>query len=135
MRAGLERNFVRRALGALLLSGVLLVAGATAAAAGGYGSDGSDCSECPTPPPSTTPPSPTTPPAVTTPTHHAPTYPVPSVPPGTPHTPPSSPPPSVSLPRTGSNTGTLAGLGAGALAVGGGLVVLARRRRLAVLPS
>ncbi|HYF45858.1 MAG TPA: LPXTG cell wall anchor domain-containing protein [Acidimicrobiales bacterium] len=37
MRAGLERKIIRRALGALLLTGVLLVAGATAASADGYG--------------------------------------------------------------------------------------------------
>ena len=132
MRAGLEKNLVRRALGALLLSAVLLVAGATAASAGGYGSDGDDCAECPTPPPSSVPhdpPTPTTPPAP----HYGPSYPVPSVPPGTPNQPPPSSPPV--LARTGSDNGTLVGIGAGALAVGGGLVFFARKRRLATVPA
>ena len=40
MRAGLENTAIRRVLAALLLSGLLLVAGASAAAADGYGSDG-----------------------------------------------------------------------------------------------
>ena len=99
MRAGLEKNLVRRALGALLLSVVLLVAGATAAAADGYGT----------------------------------TYPVPSVPPGTPDEPPPSPPPV--LARTGSSSAPMIGVGLGAVAVGGGLVVFARRRRLATVPA
>ena len=122
MREGLESKIIRRVLGALLLTGVLLVAGATAASADGtYGG----CSGCPatTTPPAHTPPSP----------HYGPTYPVPSVPPqappGTPDTPPSPP----VLARTGSNTGTMVGIGAGAVLVGGGLVVLARKRRLATV--
>jgi LPXTG-motif cell wall-anchored protein len=116
MRAGLESKIIRRVLGALLLTGVLLVAGATSAAADGYG----DCSGCP---PTHTPPAP----------HYGPTYPVPSVPPQAPPGTPTNPPPT--LPRTGSNTGTLLGIGAGAVLVGGGLVVAARKRRLAVVPA
>ena len=100
MRAGLETKIIRRVLGALLLTGVLLVAGATAASADGYG----------------------------------PTYPVPSVPP---QAPPGAPEPPPTLARTGSDSGVLVGAGIGAIAVGGGLVVLARqrKRRLAVIPT
>jgi LPXTG-motif cell wall-anchored protein len=126
MRAGLESKMIRRVLGALLLTGVLLVAGATAASADGYG----DCSGCP---PTSTPPT-STPPVHTPPApHYGPTYPVPSVPPQAPPGTPTNPPPT--LPRTGSDTGMLLGIGAGAVLVGGGLVVLARKRRLAVVPA
>ena len=82
MQAGLERKIIRRGLTALLLTGVLLVAGATAA--------GADST-------------------------------------------PISPPPV--LARTGSDTGTLLGIGAATAAAGAGMVVFARRRRLAVVPS
>lgn len=59
------------------------------------------------------------------------TYPVP--PPHTPPpaTPPASPPPS--LPRTGSNTMTLATVGGATVLVGAGLVLVAKRRRQAAL--
>jgi LPXTG-motif cell wall-anchored protein len=91
MRAGL---MIRRMFAALLLSGVLLVAGASMASADdGYG-----------------------------------TYPVPEAPPAQPDQPDT---PSA-LPRTGSNTGTLVAAGAGALALGGGLLVVSKRRQLAV---
>ena len=144
MRAGLE-EFRRRGLAALLLAGVLLVAGATGAAAGGYGSDGSDCHDCPTPPPTTAPHSP---PATTVPPHSPP-----STPPDSPHygssypVPPSNPPGNPPepgepqrdnpplLPRTGSNTGTLVGIGTGVLAAGGALVIVARKRRLATVTA
>jgi LPXTG-motif cell wall-anchored protein len=133
MRAGLEKNLVRRALGALLLSAVLVVAGATSASAGGYGSDGDDCSGCPTPPPSTVPHHNPPTPTVPTSPHYGPSYPVPSVPPGTPNQPPPSSPPV--LARTGSTTAPLVGIGLGAVAVGGGLVVFARKRRLVTVPA
>ena len=122
--------------------------GATVAAADdGYDDGYGGCYECPTPPPTTYPESPppttspespppsTPPPPSTTPDpHYGVSYPVPSVPPGTPNQPPSpaSPP---TLARTGSDTGVLVGIGAGAVVLGGGLVVLARRRRLAAVPA
>ena len=98
MRAGLENTAIRRVLAALLLSGLLLVAGASAAGADGYGSDGDS--------------------------HYGSTYPVPEAPPATPTD--SEAPPV--LARTGSNSGTMVAIGLGAVTVGGGLVVLARRR-------
>ncbi len=115
MQAGLERKIIRRGLTALLLTGVLLVAGATAAGTDGYGSD---CSGCTSPPPSQ---------------HYGPTYPVPPTPPEAPPGTPTNPPPV--LARTGSDTGTLLGIGAATAAAGAGMVVFARRRRLAVVPS
>ncbi len=156
MHAGLESKIIRRGFGALLLSGVLLVAGATAATADdhddysdgdGYGCEydcdppddgGCDYDDCYPPddggcdhdcypPTTTTPPTP-----VDHPGGHDRTYPVPpppQAPPGNPDNPPSPP----VLARTGSNTGTIAGIGAGAVLVGGGLVVLARKRRLATV--
>jgi LPXTG-motif cell wall-anchored protein len=134
MRTGLEQNRWRRGLVALLLMGAVLVGGASMASADGYGSDGSDCHDCPTPPPTTTPAPPTSvtpnPPAP----HYGPSYPVPTPPPGTPHTPGTPPSPPV-LARTGSNTGTLVGIGAAAVAVGGGLVLVARRRRHALVSA
>jgi LPXTG-motif cell wall-anchored protein len=39
------------------------------------------------------------------------------------------------LARTGSDNGTLVGIGLGAVAVGAGLVVFARKRRLAAVPA
>jgi LPXTG-motif cell wall-anchored protein len=112
MRAGLESKMVKRGLAALLLSGLLLIAGATGAAADGYGSD---CSDCPSP----TVPEPDAP-------NYGPTYPVPSTPPA-PGDETSAPP---VLPRTGSSSAGLVGAGVGALVVGGGLVLVARRRKL-----
>ncbi len=98
MRAGLENTAIRRVLAALLLSGLLLVAGASGAAADGYGSDGDS--------------------------HYGSTYPVPDAPPAASDD--SAAPPV--LPRTGSDSGMLVAVGLGAVAVGGGLVVMARRR-------
>lgn len=107
MRAGLENTAIRRVLAALLLSGLLLVAGASAAAADGYGSDGDP--------------------------HYGSTYPVPGGPPAASHD--SEAPPV--LARTGSDSGTMVAIGLGVVAVGGGLVVLARRRsgRTALTPA
>ncbi len=109
MRAGLENTAIRRVLAALLLSGLLLVAGASAAAADGYGSEGGGDS------------------------HYGSTYPVPEGPPATPTD--SSTPPV--LPRTGSDSGTMVAAGVGAVLVGGGLVLMARRRsgRAALTPA
>jgi LPXTG-motif cell wall-anchored protein len=138
MRAGLENKIIQRGFGALLLTGVLLVAGASAAAADhevpdddGYGCE-YDCyptttTTTPEHPP-TTPPPPTGDPG---PPRMYPVPPPPEAPPGDPGDPPSPP----VLARTGSNTGTMVGIGAGALLLGGGLVVLARKRRLAEVPS
>ena len=107
MRAGLENTAIRRVLAALLLSGLLLVAGASAASADGYGSDGDS--------------------------HYGSTYPVPEGPPATPND--SAAPPV--LARTGSDSGAIVAVGLGAVAVGGGLVLLARRRsgRAALTPA
>lgn len=136
MNVRLERNPLRKALLGLLASGFLLVGGATAAGADdGYGSDGSDCAECPPPPPVTTPEPPHygPPPTVPHAPHYGPTYPVPATP-SHPAPPQDVAAPPV-LPRTGSDTGLLVAGGAGALAIGGGLVLLARRRKLALSPN
>ena len=143
----LEGNLLRRLAVGLVLVGALSLLGAGAAGADdgyddGYGSDG--CAECPTPPPTSephyptppptsTPPHDTTPPHGTTPPrhddpppHYGRTYPLPpppSTPPGTPDEPPV-------LPRTGSSTAPLAAAGVGAVALGAGLVVVARRRKV-----
>ena len=153
MRAGLEKNF-RRGLGALLLTGAVLVAGASAAAADHEVPDDDGYGECyeddcyPTPTTEPEHPTPTTEeprtggpnpgPPVLTPElpdpDHDQTYPLPpppEAPPGNPDNPPAPP----VLARTGSNSGSLVGIGAAAVVAGAGLVVVARQRRLAAGPA
>src|SRR5215204_2382582 len=106
MRAGLDKKIIRRGFGALLLTGVMLVAGASAAAADhavtdgdGYGSCyDDDCYPTPTtvpesPPPTTTPPTPEPPtpepPRSDPPTGHGQTYPMPPQPQAPPGDPPA----------------------------------------------
>lgn len=96
----------RRFLAAALLTGALLVGGAgTAAADGSYPTPGD--------------------PTYPTPNHYGSTYPTPSG--GGGGGGGEAPAPPV-LPRTGSSEWPLAAAGLGALAVGGGLVVVAKRK-------
>lgn len=106
MRAGRDTTMTGRVLAALLLSVLLLIGGASAAGADGYGSDGGHGG-------------------------YGSTYPTPEGPPATP-TESDSPP---VLARTGSDSGMLVAGAVGALVVGGGLVVLAKRRRGALTPA
>jgi LPXTG-motif cell wall-anchored protein len=98
MRSGRDKTVIGRVLVAVLLSGLLLVVGATGAGADGYGSDGDS--------------------------HYGSTYPVPGGPAGA-H---REPPPPPVLARTGSGSGLLVAAGLGVLAVGGGLALVARKR-------